>query len=74
MADFANAQAVRYGDNHENAGQLILDADGNVQYRRTFFSKEVREDEDYRGNGQVYLSRELEMEVDGAAIFHDQVV
>lgn len=74
LADFANAQAVRYGDTHEFAGQLILDADGNVQYRRTFFSKEVREDEDYRGNGQVYVSRELEMEMEGAAIFHDQVV
>jgi hypothetical protein len=74
-ADFANAQAVRYGDTHENAGQLILDADGNVQYRRTFFSKEVREDEDYRGNGQVYMSREIEMEIDGAIAYHtDQVL
>lgn len=73
-ADFANAQAVRYGDTHENAGQLILDADGNVQYRRTFFSKEVREDEDYRGNGQVYMSREIEMEIDGAIAYHTNQV
>ena len=73
-ADFANAQVVRYGDNHENAGQLILDADGNVQYRRTFFSKEVKADEDYRGNGQVYMSREIELEFEGASVFFDQNV
>jgi hypothetical protein len=71
-ADFANSQVVRYGDSHENAGQLILDADDNVQYRRTFFSKEVKADEDYRGNGNVYMSREIEMEVQGASVFFDQ--
>jgi len=73
-ADFANSQVVRYGENHEKAGQLILDADGNVQYRRTFFSKEVKADEDYRGNGQVYMSREIEMEFDGASVYFDQNV
>jgi len=71
-ADFANSQVVRYGENHEKAGQLILDADGNVQYRRTFFSKEVKADEDFRGNGQVYMSREIEMEFDGASVYFDQ--
>ncbi len=73
-ADFANSQVVRYGENHEKAGQLILDADGNVQYRRTFFSKEVKADEDFRGNGQVYMSREIEMEFDGASVYFDQNV
>jgi hypothetical protein len=73
-ADFANAQVVRYGDNHEKAGQLILDTDGNVQYRRTFFSKEVKADEDYRSNGEVYMSREIEMEFEGASVFFDQNV
>ena len=73
-ADFANAQVVRYGDNHEKAGQLILDTDGNVQYRRTFFSKEVKADEDYRGIREVYMSREIEMEFEGASVFFDQNV
>lgn len=73
-ADFANAQVVRYGDNHEKAGQLILDTDGNVQYRRTFFSKEVKADEDYRGVVEVYMSREIEMEFEGASVYFDQNV
>lgn len=73
-ADFANAQVIRYGENNDKAGQLILDADGNVQYRRTFFSKEVKADEDYRGNGQVYMSREIEMEFEGASVYFDQNV
>ena len=73
-ADFANSQVVRYGENHEKAGQLILDADSNVQYRRTFFSKEVKADEDFRGNGQVYMSREIEIEFDGASVYFDQNV
>lgn len=72
LADFANAQVIRYGDNHENAGQLILDANDNVQYRRTFFSKEEKADEDYRGNGKVYMSREIEMELNGASVYFDQ--
>lgn len=73
-ADFANSQVIRYGDNSDKAGQLILDADGNVQYRRTFFSKEVKADEDYRGNGQTYMSREIEMEFEGASVYFDQTV
>lgn len=73
LADFANAQAIRYGDNHANAGQLILDADGNVQYRRTFFSKVEKSDEDYRGNGNVYLSRELELELNDGVLDYQSI-
>jgi hypothetical protein len=73
-ADFANAQVIRYGENNDKAGQLILDADGNVQYRRTFFSKDVKSDEDYRGNGNIYMSREIEMEFEGASVYFDQNV
>lgn len=73
-ADFANAQVIRYGENNDKAGQLILDADGNVQYRRTFFSKDVKADEDYRGNGNIYMSREIEMEFEGASVYFDQNV
>lgn len=73
-ADFANSQVVRYGENSDKAGQLILDTDGNVQYRRTFFSKDTKADEDYRGNGKVYMSREIEMEMQGASIYFDQNV
>jgi hypothetical protein len=44
----ADKQVVRYGDNHEKAGQLILDKYGKPQYKQTFFKKVAKEDEDLR--------------------------
>src|SRR3990172_7492151 len=33
MSTFANSQAVRYPENHPNAGALALDKNGKIQYR-----------------------------------------
>lgn len=66
---FANTQAIRYPENEQTlangtAGQLILDADGKVQYRAQFFSNTEKADEDERG-GEYYLSPELKAELAG---------
>lgn len=63
--DYAMTQALRYGNNHENAGQLILH-EGKVQYRVTVFSKTAREKDDRRGNGNVYIPVSMQEEVDAA--------
>lgn len=50
MDDFADAQVVRYGssiEGHEE-GELVLDSNGKVQYKATFFSKEAKADIDLR--------------------------
>jgi hypothetical protein len=67
---FANAQAVRYPENHETSpNQLIKDKFGKVQYRQVFFSKIAKADEDRRTEDQVcYLSPELKAELEGAPI------
>src|SRR5690349_20602069 len=64
---FANSQAIRYPESHEDAGQLVLDRAGKVQYRRTFFWPTAMADIDQRG-GEVYLSAELEAELNGAHV------
>lgn len=68
LDDFADAQAIRYPNNSEFAGELILDASGKVQYKRTFFSKTAQEDIDERGNGKEYVSDALAEEVEGASV------
>jgi hypothetical protein len=74
LDDFANAQAIRYPNNSEFAGELILDAQDRIQYKRTFFSKTAQEDIDERGNGNEYASDELLEEVEGAAVYKNQKV
>lgn len=68
MDDFADAQAIRYPNNSEFAGELILDAAGRVQYKRTFFSKTAQEDIDERTNGKEYVSNALAEEFEGASV------
>ncbi len=72
LDSFANSQAIRYGSNSENAGQLILDNAGRVQYKVNVWKKEFVEDDDRRGNGEVYVSPELVEELEGAGIYVDQ--
>lgn len=72
LDSFANSQAIRYGSNSENAGQLILDSAGRVQYKVNVWKKEATEDEDRRGNGEYYVSAELVEELEGAGIYVDQ--
>ena len=42
------SQAVRYPQGHDQAGKLILDANGKPQYKKTFFKSSKMEDVDMR--------------------------
>jgi len=45
---FSERQVVRYPDNSEKAGELALDKNGKIQYRRIAFSVNSAEDQDLR--------------------------
>jgi hypothetical protein len=62
---FANRQAVRFPNGHENEGELALDANGKVQYRRIAFSTKGVDDVDTRTEdpADYYASPELEAEL-----------
>lgn len=69
----AKSQAIRYPENdatlaNGTAGKLILDADGKIQYRATFFSKTEKADIDERGEVDYYVSSELADELRGIVI------
>lgn len=63
--DYANKQAVRYGENHPDAGKLVLDANGKIQYRRIAFSLSKVDDIDSRTSdpADFYASPELYAEL-----------
>jgi hypothetical protein len=68
---FANSQVIRYGDNHATTpGELILDKNGKIQYRATFFWPEAKEDQDDRTvpAEDCYMSADIKAEImsDGA--------
>lgn len=58
----ADAQALRYPAGHADEGKLILDSEGRVQYRKIFFWKEHKEDQDNRG-GEEYRSKAIKAEL-----------
>ena len=60
--DFANSQVVKHGEG-ENAGKLILDPNGKVQYKATFLSTTEKDDVDKRTAEpeDMYMSEEIEM-------------
>ena len=64
LDSIANKQAVRYPEGHEEAGELIPDVSGKIQYRRTAFAKDGEEDKDYRTVpiNNCYLSPALKQE------------
>jgi hypothetical protein len=68
MDTFANSQATRYGAEHENAGNLVLDRNGKIQYRGVFFSTSTKEDQDLRTAdvADFYASDELQAELTGS--------
>lgn len=73
----ANKQAVRYPDTPDNVikqrvGKLVLDKNGNVQYRRTFYWKTNRDDANHRNAAKVYLTAEIQAELKGAAELQGQ--
>lgn len=63
LDDFAHSQVIRDGETQS----LILDNNGNIQYRVTFFSLLDKQDVDGR-NGDVYMSEELEAEYNAALL------
>lgn len=69
LDDIANRQAVRYGEGHEKAGQLIPDANGKPQYRAIFYSNSPKEDVDLRTEAaeDMYMSPEIRAEIVGAS-------
>lgn len=69
MDEFANSQVVRYGEGSGNAGELLLDSNGKVQYKAVYFSTKPKEDIDLRTDSdEMYLSPELEMEYNEAIL------
>lgn len=70
----ANKQAVRYPTGHAQEGQLILDPNGNVQYRRTFYWGSPKADQDLRSVDKIYLTPELKAELQGASVMEGQTV
>jgi hypothetical protein len=70
--DFADKQVVRYSEDHEEEelqGKLCLDANNNVQYRKTYFWGVDRNDFDARSvdTAKHYISENIEAELQGAA-------
>ncbi len=61
----AKSQVVRYPAGSDNEGEIIPDPAGKIQYRKVFFSKTAKADEDYRGNGNEYVPEDIEREFAG---------
>lgn len=79
MDYFANSQVTRYPENEKTiadgtANKLILDSNGNPQYRRTFYWKTPHEDIDVRNASEVYLSKEIAVELKGASALAGQTL
>jgi hypothetical protein len=76
MDRFANSQVVRYPQGHSHEGQLCLDANNKVQYRRTYFWNEPLEDQDVRSTdpADVYMSPEIELEYNAVSAIHTALV
>lgn len=76
--EFADSQAVRFPDGAKDnsgndiGGKLILDKNGNVQYRRTFYWGSPKADIDARSTENVYLSQNLAVELKGASVLAGQ--
>ena len=68
MDDFANKQVIRYGGNHQLAGSLILDDNGNPMYKRTMFIGDKVEDENDCHPDNVFMSAEIAAEASTSAV------
>lgn len=78
---FANSQVVRYPENEATikdgtAGTIWKDANGNVQYRKTYLWLTAKEDVDLRGDAKYppYQSPEIKAELEGAAVLQGQTI
>lgn len=65
LDDFANRQVVRFPAGSPDAGNLALDSNGKVQYRRIAFSATAKADMDTRtaDPADVFMSAEISAEV-----------
>lgn len=71
---FANSQVVRYPKSDvANAGKIWCDAEGKVQYRKTFFWLTAMDDQDARGTDH-YMSPEIKAELAGASVMQGQTI
>jgi hypothetical protein len=70
---FANTQAVRYPKGDDKEGKLVL-KNGKVQYKVTKFWRTPHADEDFCGISEVYLSAELNAELNGASVLTGQSI
>lgn len=59
----ADGQALRYPAGNAKEGQLILDSEGRVQYRKIFFWNEPKADVDLRGTVEEYRSAKIKAEL-----------
>lgn len=68
MEAIASKQVVRYPDAHPDAGSLVLDEKGKVQYRQIYFKRETKADMDLRTSdvSDVYLTSEIKAELEKA--------
>jgi hypothetical protein len=69
MDAIADKQVVRYPVGHPQAGSLILDPNGKVQYKATFFKNTATEDSDLRTSdpADYYASAAIKVEMVGVA-------
>lgn len=79
LDQYADAQAVRYPVNSDTqadgtANKLVLDVNGNVQYRRTFFSGTPKEDVDIRETETAFQSAAIKAELSGASVLAGQTI
>jgi hypothetical protein len=82
LEDFALTQIVRYPEGtvkegHDVSGQIVLDRNGKVQYRRIYFSINKKDDVDLRTTNpaDVYMTDAIKVELAGAsAAMPSQVV
>jgi len=67
---FANRQAIRYPTGNASEGQLAMDSNGKIQYRRIAFSISGTEDRDLRTSDpeDFYVSPELEAEMNNQTV------
>lgn len=74
MDYYANRQVVRYPENHPQAGQIVLDNNGKVQYRAIFFWESHMDDQDNRtvDPNDMFMSKEIAVELQGAAFMASQ--
>lgn len=71
---YANKQVVRKPTQDSTKGEIITDAYGLPFYRRTFFSKTSKADQDLRDPKKSYMSPEIAMELQGATIDENQAI